>query len=345
MSKIQGAVIGCGTIGLRTIRLLQNDPRVVNGFLDTHLIGYTKETPTQPLPAPFYVPNGGDRVTFEEAGFFVQGTFQQLLAKTAAVQGIVIDCTPAGKGMDNKPFYETFGIKAIFNGGEPPTIGFNFFAPVNLGEANNHQFLRISSCNETGLLTLIATLQNLGLISITAALARRDNDLGGKSKRPLNALTPKLGKTHYGAGIQAVLGNTIKVNSQAVIAPTTLMHLHMLWLTFNCKVDHNEIIQHLRQNPRILVVSQAKGFTNTADIIEWARRNRMHADVYEVCIWEDSVEVLGDIEVQMITTIHQEAVVIPTILDALLAQSGYCKDAPTAMRVTNQALGIGSLRV
>lgn len=345
-------VVGTGTIGFRVISLIKSSPEAVSAScprLPFELLGYTKKYPRDPLIARFYLPSEGNRDTFEKAGFIVQGTLKEALTKIAACGGIVIDCSPPGQGKINKSLYQELGARAIFNGGENPfETGLSFFAPVNYNLAADQQLLRIPSCNETGLLTVITTLQDLGLARVTAALVRRAADLSEANRDPLNSLVPKLGKTHYLEGIAAVLGDKIKIRVQAVKAPTTLMHIHMLWLKFNRMVQLEEILQAISRNPRILLVSQQKGFANTADIMEWGRRQRRHGDVYEVVIWEDSIalESNGDGDtLQMQAAIHQEAVVIPIISDALLALSGLCPSAIQAMRWTDKVLGLGNLRV
>lgn len=342
-------VVGTGTIGFRVISLIKSSPEAVSAScprLPFELLGYTKKYPRDPLIARFYLPSEGNRDTFEKAGFIVQGTLKEALIEIAACGGIVIDCSPPGQGKINKSLYQELGARAIFNGGEELDIGLSFFAPVNYGLAVDQQLLRIPSCNETGLLTVITTLQDLGLARVTAALVRRAADLSEANRDPLNSLVPKLGKTHYQEGIAAVLGDKIEIRVQAVKAPTTLMHIHMLWLEFNRRVQLEEILQSISRNPRILLVSHQKGFANTADIMEWGRRQRRHGDVYEAVIWEDSIALDGDGDtLQMQVAIHQEAAVIPIISDALLALSGLCPSAIQAMRWTDKVLGLGNLRV
>lgn len=350
-------VVGTGTIGFRVIDLIksgQNQASSSYPRLPFELLGYTKRHSLHPLQAPFYLPTSASQVeeaAFKKAGFFAQGTLIRALDEIAACGGVVIDCTPPGQGKNSQSLYQEHSVRVIFNGGEDPNdplIDLSFFAPVNYGLAARQQFLRIPSCNETGLLTIITTLQDLGLARVTAALVRRAADLSGANHDPLNSLVPKLGQTHHQKGIVAVLGDKIKIRVQAVKAPTTLMHIHMLWLEFNQTVQLEEVLTLLSRNPRILLISREKSFANTADIMEWGRRYRRHGDVYEVVIWEDSITLDSDGDdciLQMQVAIHQEAVVIPTLSDALLALSSPCPSATYAMRWTDKVLGIGNLRI
>lgn len=332
---------GWGTIGSRLGTLLSSHPGV-------ELVGATKLTPdfraAQTLRCPLYLPPGANLYHFQDAGILVKGSLADLLQKV----NIMIDCTPDGCGQGYKPLYEEHKVKVVFQGGEDPlkVAPVSLFAAVNYKEALDQQFLRIPSCNETALLTVITTLMNLGITHVRVGLIRRWADTDEESHGPLNAIQPKLGIPRYAAGIQTVLGGKIKISTLAAKVPTTLMHLHQIWITFERKVSIEPIIGILKANPRIILVSEKKGFKSTADVVVWGESLRMRGDIYEIIVWKDSFQISDDeMEIAFMAGINQKAVVIPGNLDAILALTGILSEATAAMRATNQFLGIGSLRI
>jgi len=65
---------------------------------------------------------------------------------------VIIDCTPAKTGVTYKPMYEKMGKKVIFQGGEKKEVAeMSFTAQVNYDKARGKQFVRVVSCNTTGL--------------------------------------------------------------------------------------------------------------------------------------------------------------------------------------------------
>ena len=65
---------------------------------------------------------------------------------------------------------------------------------------------------------------------------------------------------------------------------------------------------------------------------------RQRADLYENCIFEDSIYANKN-ELCFFQAIHQEADVVVENVDAIRAMTGLCKDGPTSIKMTNDALG------
>ena len=87
----------------------------------------------------------------------VAGTVDDLVEQS----DVVIDATPSGVGAQNRPLYERHDTPAIFQGGEDATVAeVSFNARVNYDEATNADYVRVVSCNTTGLSRLVAPLED-----------------------------------------------------------------------------------------------------------------------------------------------------------------------------------------
>jgi len=65
---------------------------------------------------------------------------------------------------------------------------------------------------------------------------------------------------------------------------------------------------------------------------------RPRADLYENCIFEDSIYANKN-ELCFFQAIHQEADVVVENVDAIRAMTGLSKDASDSIKLTNSALG------
>jgi glyceraldehyde-3-phosphate dehydrogenase (NAD(P)) len=145
--KVKVAINGYGTIGKRVADAISLQP-------DMEVAGVTKTKPD--FDAKMAVKKGyklyaaiPERVkVFEEAGIEVHGTVEELLENV----DLVVDCSPNKVGAQNKPLYEKLGIKAIFQGGEKKDVAdVSFNAIANFEKAVGKRFVRVVSCNTTGL--------------------------------------------------------------------------------------------------------------------------------------------------------------------------------------------------
>jgi len=184
--KVRVFVNGYGTIGKRVARAvsLQDDMEVV-GVSRLEADYLAREAASM---FPLY--GIGDLEKYDEAGIRVQGSLEEGLQRA----DIVVDATPAGIGAKYKELYERLGLRAIFQGGEKHEVaGFSFNALVNYGEAVGRRFIRVVSCNTTGLLRLLCTLNNqYGVEGAFAVLVRRAADPWESRKGPINAIVPSL---------------------------------------------------------------------------------------------------------------------------------------------------------
>ncbi|ATZ60691.1 MAG: type II glyceraldehyde-3-phosphate dehydrogenase [Methanosarcinales archaeon Met12] len=336
---IKVAINGYGTIGKRIADAVKAQD-------DMEVVGVAKTRPN--FEAKLAIERGYDLYAaipekcddFEMAGIDIVGTIYDMLGEA----DIVVDCTPEGMGAKNKPMYEEAEIKAIFEGGEKHDVaGFSFNAECNYAGAIGRDFVRVVSCNTTGLCRVIHPLNEaFGIKKVRAVLVRRATDPGDVKKGPINAIMPDPVKlpSHHGPDVNTVLPE-IDITTMAIKVSTTLMHLHTLNIVFDSIPAVDDVKAVLQKRPRIRFVSAADGLTSTASIIEMGRdMGRPRYDVWENCIWEDSIDVEGG-ELYFFQAIHQESTVIPENVDAIRAMTNLEKSAEKSMQKTNTAMGLG----
>ena len=339
MARVRVGINGLGTIGKRVayaVKLMD----------DMDLVGAVKRTPDyQALVAsaagiPIYAPNEEAAERFENAGIRVAGTLNDLLSKV----DVIVDATPGGIGAKYKEVYEKAGVKAIFQGGEKPGVAeVSFSTLCNYEEGLGKRSVRVVSCNTTGLLRLICTLnKNIGVRSVRAVIVRRAADPKEIKKGPINSITlnpPRL-PSHHAEDVKSVLP-WLDIKTAAVVVPTTLMHVHNVLIRLARRASRNEVLDALSQAPRIaLVSSELTGIKSTAQLIEAARDTRPRNDIPELVVFEESVSVDGE-EVILFQAVHQESIVVPENIDAIRAVTGLASSAEETIAKTDKALGLG----
>ncbi|AIG98733.1 MAG: glyceraldehyde-3-phosphate dehydrogenase [Archaeoglobus sp.] len=339
MMKVKVAINGYGTIGKRVADAvsLQDDMEVV---------GVTKTRPDfeAKLGAkryPLYVAKPENVELFERAGIEIQGTIEDLLPKA----DIVVDCSPNKVGAENKAkYYEKAGIKAIFQGGEKKDVAeVSFNALANYDEAVGKSYVRVVSCNTTGLTRLIYMLKtNFSIGRIRATMLRRVVDPKEDKKGLVNGIMPDpvAIPSHHGPDVKTVLPD-VDIVTTAFKLPTTLMHVHSLCVEMREAVNAEDVVSALSEEPRIMLISAEDGFTSTAKVIEFARELRLRYDLYENIVWRESIGVDGN-DLFVTQAVHQEAIVVPENIDAIRAMFELA-EKEESIRKTNESLGIGKV--
>ncbi|MFP4558586.1 MAG: type II glyceraldehyde-3-phosphate dehydrogenase [Archaeoglobaceae archaeon] len=334
--KVKVGVNGYGTIGKRISDAvsLQNDMEIV---------GVTKTKPD--FEAKLAIKKGyklyaaiPERLDlFKEAGLPVEGTIEDLVSES----DVIADCSPNKVGADNKAnYYQKADVKAIFQGGEKKeTAEVSFNALANYDDARGKDYVRVVSCNTTGLTRLLyTTKQRFGLKKVRATMIRRVVDPKEDKKGMVNAIKPDPVSvpSHHGPDVQTVMD--VNITTTAFKVPTTLMHVHSLNIETDERANPDDAAAALREEPRIMLVSSKDGFSSTAKVIEYARELRMRSDLFENVVWEDSIGV-ADGELYLTQAIPQESIVIPENLDAIRAMFEL-KDKEDSINTTNRTLDI-----
>lgn len=339
---IKVGINGYGTIGKRVADAvsLQDDMK---------LVGVVKTKPSYEgkiavrLGFPLYVANKENMESFKDANIEVKGTIDELLNEV----DIIVDCTP-GKQKDKtttgqfyKPIYENAKKKAIFQGGEEHSLtNCSFNALANYENAIDKQFVRVVSCNTTGLCrTLYAIDTNFGIENVKAVMVRRAVDPNDSKKGPVNAIEPVLKvPSHHGPDVQSVMPH-INIQTMAVAVPTTLMHLHSVMVKLKNTGKREDVISAFEKTTRIKLFNGKEGFSSTAQIMDFARETgRKRGDLFEIAVWKDGTHVVGN-ELFYYQAIHQESDVVPENIDCIRAMFGE-KDKMKSIEKTNKSLGI-----
>lgn len=335
---VKVAINGYGTIGKRTADAvtLQDDMEIV---------GATKTRPTFEARLgidkgiPMYAAGEEHVKGFEDAGIKVEGTLKDLMAKA----DIVVDCTPGKVGIKYKPVYEEAGARVIYQGGEKhETAGISFNAMCNYKDAWGAQFVRVVSCNTTGLLrTLYPLHKKYGIEQVFSTLIRRSADPGDSKKGPINAIEPVLKvPSHHGPDVKSVVPD-INIQTMAVKVPTTIMHLHSNIVMLKDKsVGTEDVLAEWRATPRVKFVRGSDGIKSSAQIMELARDlGRPRCDFNEIIVWEDGAHVV-DGTLYYYQAIHQESDVIPEIIDCIRSMTKLEENYEKSMQKTDRTLGI-----
>jgi len=338
---IKVAINGYGTIGKRVADAVACQP-------DMEIVGVSKTSMNadayiaKARGYPLYIADMTKRADFENAGVPVAGTVTEMIAKA----DVVVDATPGGIGLKNKPMYEEHKVRAIYQGGEKhTTTGFSFNSSVNYAEAKGRQFVRVVSCNTTGLVRIINEVDRaFGVEKVRAVMVRRASDPGDIKRGPVDAivLDPVTLPSHHGPDVQSVLHH-IDITTAAMIVPTTFMHMHTVQMTLKKPATREGVLELCRAHSRIGLVNKAAGIKSTAELKEHMQDlGRPRSDMWENGIFEESVSIVGN-ELWLFQAIHQEADVVVENVDAIRAMAS---DVPAAesVRMTNEALGFVAVK-
>jgi len=334
------AVNGYGTIGKRVADAvaLQDDMRVVG-------VAKTKPNFEAKMAAkkgfPVYASDKEALGKFQKAGFKAAGTLDDLLKEA----DLVVDCTPEESGY--KPVYEKAGVKAIWQGGEEHSLtNLSFNAAANYADCLGAAFVRVPSCNTTGLIRTLYPLDaHIGVEKVLAVMVRRAADPGDSKKGPINAIEPELEMpSHHGPDVQSVLPK-LNIHTIAVKVSSTLMHLHAVSVDLRKAAEPADILEVWKRFPRVALVSGGEGVKSTAQIMELARDlSRDRSDLYEIAVWKDGVHVVDGKHLYYFQAVHQESDVVPENVDAIRAMMSLEKDGHRSMEKTDRTMGIGVLR-
>jgi glyceraldehyde-3-phosphate dehydrogenase (NAD(P)) len=267
------------------------------------------------------------------------GTLDDLIGQV----DIMVDCTAKGVGAANKRAYEDAGIKAIFQGGEKHELaGVSFTAQVNYAEALHRQFVRVVSCNTTGLCRVLNALHKRDWIKkARAVLMRRAADPWEAHKGGLiNTVMPETKvPSHQGPDARTVLKG-LNITTMAATSPVNLSHLHFAMVETTRALTLDQLRCALWEEPRIAFVRSSDGLAALNSVIELMRDlGRPRNDLWEVAVWEDALAVDG-CEVCLVFQVDNEAIVVPETIDAIRAMTGIESDGRKSIEKTDQALGI-----
>ncbi|HLG24551.1 MAG TPA: type II glyceraldehyde-3-phosphate dehydrogenase [Candidatus Nanoarchaeia archaeon] len=335
---IKVGINGYGTIGKRVADAvaMQKDMKVVG--VTAHSYSFNTEVAKKKGYRIFSL---GDTEELKSNGISLDGDFQNLLDDC----DVIVDCTPRKIGKENiEKFYRPNKLKAIVEGGEKHEVtGTSFVAQCNYDEALNKDYVRVVSCNTTGLCrTLNAINKAYGIDSVHATMIRRGADPGDIYHGPINAIVPVLEMpSHHGPDVQTVLKD-VKIFTTALSVSSTLMHMHTVTVDIKKKANVDDVVDLFNKTTRVRIVRNAEHLRSTAELMEFARDlGRQRGDMPEICVWKEAIGTTSNAHNKLlyIQAIHQESDVVPENVDCIRAMTGF-KDGDKSIETTNKSMGI-----
>lgn len=338
---VKVGVAGYGTIGQRLA-----DGVAAQG--DMELVGVVDAAPTlavralkeKGMPYNLYLVDGADKSAFDELGIPVTGTFDDLLSEV----DIMLDASPAGIGAKNKEKYAKAGVKAVFQGGEKNDVADVFFhGQANFQQGLGVDYLKLTSCNTTGLIRTVNTLnEKYGVERVAITIIRRVADPGDYNRGLTNALQIDPAPSHQAVDLMTIMP---EVSATGILVHTPVTHGHIITVVAHGKdgkkITKDMALEAFKENDRIRVVKIKDGFLGNASFFKYGRDlGHTRGDLYEVGLWEEDVVETGN-DIMYAINIPQESVTIPETMDAVRAAMKMEPDSKTATAKTNEYLHLG----
>lgn len=336
---IKVGVVGYGVIGQRLADgvALQKDMELV-GVADVALTLAVRALKEKGMPYNLYNALSDNQPQFDKAEIPVSGILEDLVQSV----DIILDSTSAGVGEKNKELYLKYNKKAIFQGGENNNVADVFFhGYANYEKGLGKQFLKLTSCNTTGLIRAVDCLdRTVGIERVVITIIRRVADPGDYHRGLTNALQVDKAPSHQAVDLMTIMPH-VDATGILVHAPVTHGHIITVLATPKKEVTKEEILDQFNRHPRIRVVRLTDGFLGNASLFRYARDlGNPRGDMYEIAVFEETIVQSGK-DIMFAINIPQESVVIPENMDAIRAAMEMQTDRLQAVEKTNEYLGMG----
>jgi glyceraldehyde-3-phosphate dehydrogenase (NAD(P)) len=290
------------------------------------------------MPYDFYCGIAENVSKFDELGIPVSGSLEDLIQKV----DVVLDATSAGIGAKNKELYAKYNKKAIFQGGEKNDVADVFFhGYANYEKGLGKQFLKLTSCNTTGLIRAVDCLdREVGIEKVAVTIIRRVADPGDYNRGLTNALQVDKAPNHQALDLMTIMPH---IDATGILVHTPVTHGHIITVvaTPKRKVTKEQVLEVFKAHERIRVVRIADGFLGNASLFKYARDlGNPRGDMYEIALFEESIVNSGR-EIMFAINIPQESVTIPETMDGIRAAIEMQTDRLEAVGMTNKYLGMG----
>ncbi|HNY19798.1 MAG TPA: type II glyceraldehyde-3-phosphate dehydrogenase [Flexilinea sp.] len=336
---VKVGVCGYGVIGQRLADgvALQKDMELV-GVADVAPTLAIRALKEKGMPYALYLASEENRAKFEQLKIPVSGTLEELVRKC----DIILDATSAGVGAKNKELYAKYNKKAVFQGGEKNSVADVFFhGYANYEKGIGKQFLKLTSCNTTGLIRAVDCLdRDYGIKKVAITIVRRVADPGDYHRGLTNALQIDKAPSHQAVDLMTIMPH---IDATGILIHTPVTHGHIITVvaTGHKKITKEMALASFLKHDRIRVVSIDDGFLGNASFFRYARDlGNPRGDMYEIGLWSDSIVESGD-EIMFAINIPQESVTIPETMDAVRAACEMQKDRLEGVGKTNAYLGMG----
>ncbi len=336
---VKVGVCGYGVIGQRLAEgvALQKDMELVGVAAVAPTLALRALT-VKGMPYALYLASEENRAKFEQLKIPVSGTLEELVRKC----DIILDATSAGVGAKNKELYAKYNKKAVFQGGEKNSVADVFFhGYANYEKGIGKQFLKLTSCNTTGLIRAVDCLdRDYGIKKVAITIVRRVADPGDYHRGLTNALQIDKAPSHQAVDLMTIMPH---IDATGILIHTPVTHGHIITVvaTGHKKITKEMALESFLKHDRIRVVSIDDGFLGNASFFRYARDlGNPRGDMYEIGLWSDSIVESGD-EIMFAINIPQESVTIPETMDAVRAACEMQTDRLEGIGKTNTYLGMG----
>lgn len=342
MKKIKVGIAGYGVIGQRLADGVEMQD-------DMELVGVADMAPTlavralheQGMPIRLYLVEGADLEAFRAAGIPVAGSFEDLIEQS----DIILDAAPGGVGLKNKKLYLAGKKKAIFQGGEGDEIADVFFhGNANYEKGVGQDYLKLTSCNTTGLIRAVDCLdRKFRLNRVAITIVRRIADPGDYHRGLTNALQIDRAPNHQAVDLMSIMPH---IDATGILIHTPVTHGHIITILASSdeKISAQAALDAFSGHDRIRLVSIDEGFLGNASLFRYARAlGNKRGDMYEIAIWKESIVESGN-DIMFAINIPQEAVTIPETIDGIRAALRMQEKGEEATALTNRYLGMGKWR-
>jgi glyceraldehyde-3-phosphate dehydrogenase (NAD(P)) len=332
-------VNGYGTIGKRVADAVVEQP-------DMELAGVAKTSPNHEAELavengyPLYYAVDERQELFEAAGIPLEGPVESLVAES----DVIVDACPSGIGEQNAAMYDEYESPALYQGGEDADfVDASFNARSNFSEVEGAYHVRVVSCNTTGLSRLLAPLEErYGVEKARVTLVRRGGDPAQSGRGPINDILPDpvTLPSHHGPDVNTIFPE-LDIDTLGLKVPATLMHTHSVNVELeDAPADADDVRDLLAAENRLFLVPPEHDVDGAGALKEYALdRGRPRGDLWENCIWSESVSLEGD-DLYLFQAIHQESDVVPENVDAIRAVLGTA-DRAESMTTTDESMGVG----
>ncbi len=336
---VKVGVVGYGVIGQRLADgvVLQKDMELV-GVADVAPTLAVRALKARGMPYDLYCALPGNEKLLARAGIPVSGSMDDLLDKV----DIILDATSAGVGAKNKELYQKKKKKAVFQGGEKNEIVDVFLhGYANYEKGIGKDFLKLTSCNTTGLIRAIDCLDRaVGLEKVAITIIRRVADPGDTHRGLTNVLKIDAVPSHQAVDLMTIMPH-VPCTGVLIHTPVTHGHIISIVATPKKRISVESTIELFKNHPRMIVVKIADGFNSNASFFRFARdKGNLRGDMYEIGVWEETIALSGK-DVIFSINIPQEAVVILETVDAIRASMRMQTNWREAVELTNNYLGLG----
>lgn len=337
MKKIKVGVAGYGVIGQRLA-----DAVALQG--DMELVGVADLAPTlsiralkeKGMPYNLFLVDMNRKPEFEGLEIPIAGSFEDLVDQV----DIMLDSSPGGVGVKNKELYASKGVKAIFQGGEKNSVADVFFhGYANYEQGVDQDYLKLTSCNTTGLIRAVDCLDRNcgGVEKVAITIIRRVADPGDYHRGLTNALQVDKAPSHQAVDLMTIMPH-VEATGVLVHTPVTHGHIITVLATGKKKITKAMALEAFKKHPRIRVVKIDDGFQGNASFFRYARDlGNTRGDMYEIGLWEDCIVESGN-DIMFAINIPQESVTIPETMDAIRAATGMQQTREDGTAATNKYL-------